>query len=350
MAPTVPPRGVSPYFLLAIGGVFALIVLVFIFAIWLRHDTNTLAPPLREASANNDWVNKFHPRPSASPTPVPRPRVAAWTPAQPTPRTFTPQPVRQVPHAAPTMSQWERERIERYHKALLADVIVDHKNGQVLETPQVVASKTGQSSDGAPITVTPPPPHTITSWTMIYAVLQTEIVSDRASDVLARVSQPVKDSTMSEVLIPAGALLHGWQKGSRDVQQNDATLMVAWDQIQFPNGGTIDLPKAPTMNPEGLAGIDGNVNHHYWQVYGPALLISAITAGAALASRPTYGGSSGYTPEQQAFGAGAEVMGGRAIGQLSQGMNVAPTITVPAGSLLRVLVNHPITFSGAYTG
>jgi type IV secretory pathway VirB10-like protein len=73
-----------------------------------------------------------------------------------------------------------------------------------------------------------------------------------------------------------------------------------------------------------------------------------ITAAAALASRPTYGGVNGYSPEQQAFGAGMQSLGGRAVGQLSQGLNVRPTITVQPGTLLRVLLNKPLTFSGAY--
>jgi type IV secretion system protein VirB10 len=168
--------------------------------------------------------------------------------------------------------------------------------------------------------------------------------------VLARVSQPVKDVTFTETLIPAGALLHGWQDSRNQVLQNDHSILVRWDQIEYPNGGTVNLPQMPAMDPEGLAGIDGDVNHHYAQVWGPALLISAITAGVSLASHPTYGGYQGYSPEQQAFGSGAQVLGGRAIGQLGSDMNMRPTITVPAGSTFRVLVTRNLTFDAPYQG
>jgi type IV secretory pathway VirB10-like protein len=338
--PTAPPltKPVSPWFLLTIGGMLATIVAIFVLATLWRHNGETLPPALRE-TVRNDWVDKYHPSPT--PTPArPMPQRMHWTPPAVQPFHLQPQP-----HAAPTMSQWQRERIERYHKALLAGVMVKQGDGRVLETPRLLADNKKDS----PVTVKAPPPHTIAPWTMIYAVLQTAIQSDHASDVLARITQPVKDSTMTEVLIPAGSTLHGWQGGREVLQYGDSSLTVVWNQIVFPNGGTMDLPGAPSMTPQGFAGLSGDVNHHYAQVWGPALLISAITAGAMLASHPTYGYGV-ISPEQQAFGAGAEVLAGRAIGQLGQGMSIRPTITVPAGTLLRVLVNKPITFSGAYEG
>jgi type IV secretory pathway VirB10-like protein len=340
MPATNQPRGVSPWFLIAIGGVFALMLVVFMLAVVFRHHTETLPPALRQARENNDWVNKFHPSPTPTPARLVTHRVN-WTPLVVQPFHVIQQ---QQSHAAATPSQWERERIERYHKALIASAIVRQGNGQVLETPRLLADNSQQNS---PITVKASPAHTIPPWSMIYAVLQTAIQSDHAGDVLARVTQPVRDSTMTEVLIPAGSMLHGWQGGREALQDGDSSLTVVWNQIVFPNGGTMDLPGAPSMNAQGFAGLDGDVNHHYARIWGPALLISAITAGVALASHPTYGYGT-IDPEQQAFGAGAEVLGGRAIGQLDANMSIKPTITVPAGTLLRVLVNHPVTFSGAY--
>ncbi len=337
----VQPRGVSPWFLSCIGGVFALILVVFVLAIAFRHHPQPLPAALRQ-TGDNDWVNKFQPSPTPTPTHLAPHHV---TLTQPTVQPFHVQPQpRPQPHAAPTMSQWERERIARYHKALTASVLVKQGNGSVLETPRLLPA----NQQNSPITVKAPPPHTIAPWTLIYALLETAIQSDHASDVLARVTQPVKDSTMSEVLIPAGSLLHGWQGGRDTLQYGDSSLTVVWNQIVFPNGGTMDLPGAPGINPQGFAGLSGDVNHHYAQIWGPALLISAITAGAMLASHPTYGYGV-IDPEQQAFGAGAQVLAGRAIGQLSRGMTIKPTITVPAGTVLRVLVNHPLTFSGAYS-
>jgi type IV secretion system protein TrbI len=138
--------------------------------------------------------------------------------------------------------------------------------------------------------------------------------------VLARVSQDVKDSvTQTEVLIPMGSKLRGYQQGR--AQENDTSVLVAWDDIEFPNGGHIPLPRMPGTDSQGYPGFQDLVNDHYVRTWTPALVISGITAGTMLASRPTCGGVNGYFPEQQALGAGAESLGSRTQGQLAMDGN-----------------------------
>ncbi len=246
------------------------------------------------------------------------------------------------------MSQEAREHLERYRKALDSDISIK-VGGPVLETPRLLAANTPAT---APITVSaqPAPPHTITAWTWICGTLETGIESDHPGDVLARVSQDVKDSvTQTEVLIPMGSKLHGYQQSREQVQQNDTSLLVTWDDIEFPNGGHIPLPKMPGADTAGYPGFEDLVNHHYARTWTPALLISGITAGTMLASRPTYGGYQGYTPEQQTLGAGAESLGSRAQGQLAMDMaTVKPMLTMRPGYEFRVLVTRDLVFSGAY--
>ncbi len=338
------PRRVGPWFAIVLIGAALTMFTVLATIVDRRHPQQT-GPVLSDTGTDTGWINRIATKPATAPTPQPFHPMPA---PMPTVAPFHPPQVQtyQQPHAAPTISEEARERRRRYHAALQSDIGIKTTGQQVLETPRLASNDAAHQ----PISVKPAPPHTITPWTMISAILETSIQSDHASDVLARVSQPVKDATLTEVLIPAGALLHGWQDGRNQVLQNDHSILVRWDQIEYPNGGTVNLPQMPAMGPEGLAGIDGDVNHHYPQVWGPALLISAITAGVSLAQHPTYGGYQGYSPDQQAFGAGAEVLGGRAIGQLGSEMNVRPTITVPAGSTFRVLVTRNLTFDGPYQG
>ncbi len=342
------PRRIGPWFAIVLIGA-ALAMFVVLATIVDRRHTQQTGPVLADNGSDTGWITRM----ATTPAPTPQPFHAMPAPA-PTIAPFHPAPVRTIQtfqqvRATPTMSEEERERLRRYHAALQSDIGIKTTGHQILETPRLAANDPANATT-QPISVKPAPPHSITPWTMISAVLETAIQSDHASDVLARVSQPVKDATLTEVLVPAGALLHGWQDGRNVVQQNDSSILVRWDQIEYPNGGTVNLPQMPAMDPEGLAGIDGDVNHHYPQVWGPALLISAITAGVSLAQHPTYGGYQGYSPDQQAFGAGAEVLGGRAIGQLGSNMNIRPTITVPAGAEFRVLVTRNLSFDGPYQG
>ncbi len=254
----------------------------------------------------------------------------------------------QQPHAAPTISQEARERLERYRRALASDVTIKVDNGNVLETPRLIGTG-NPPPPSVPIVVSaqPAPPHTISAWTWIYGTLETGVDSDHPGDVLARVSQDVKDSvTQTEVLIPMGSKLHGYQQGRVQVEQNDTRLLVVWDDIEFPNGGHIALPKMPGTDSEGYPGFEDLVNNHYARTWTPALLISGITAGTMLASRPNYGGYQGYTPEQEALGAGTQSLGSRAQGQLAMDMAAAkPTLVIRPGYQFRVLVTRDLVFS-----
>src|SRR6266849_5429635 len=158
--PTREPRGVSPWFAIALTGGFLLGVLAFLVALERRRPPAPTIPALRDARSNDDWYERV-----TRPTPAirPSPKVAATPtkvqpPAQPQVMPY------QQGHATTTMSEDARERRERYRKALASDVTVK-VDRQVLETPGLV--DTGKaSSTTTPIDVAaqPGPPHTISAW------------------------------------------------------------------------------------------------------------------------------------------------------------------------------------------
>jgi type IV secretory pathway VirB10-like protein len=339
---TREPRGVSPWFAIALTGGFLLGLLAFLVALERRRPPAPTITALRDARGNDDWYEHV-----TRPTPAirPSPNVAA-TPTNVQPRVMPYQQAR----ATATTSEDTRERRERYRKALASDVTVK-VDRQVLEMPRLVGSDNAAAAT-TPIVVSAQPaaPHTISAWTWIYGTLETGIESDHPGDVLARVSQDVKDSvTQTEVLIPMGSKLHGYQRGRQQVERNDTTLLVTWDDIEFPNGAHIPLPQMPGADTAGYPGFEDLVNHHYAHTWTPAVLISGITAATMLASRPTYGGINGYSPEQEALGAGAESLGTRAAGQLGAGIGSAkPTITIRPGYEFRILVTRDLVFSEPY--
>src|SRR6266851_4448588 len=168
--PTREPRGVSPWFAIALTGGFLVGLLAFLVALERRRPPAPTIPALREARSNDDWYERV-----TRPTPAihPSPNVAA-TPTNVQP----PAQPRAMPYQqrhATTMSEDARERRERYRKALASDVTVK-VDRQVLETPRLV--DTGKaSSTMTPIVVAAQPaaPHTISAWTWIYGTLETGI-------------------------------------------------------------------------------------------------------------------------------------------------------------------------------
>ena len=104
----------------------------------------------------------------------------------------------------------------------------------------------------------------------------------------------------------------------------------------------------PGADPQGYPGFEDLVENHYARTWTPALLISAITAGAMLALNPTYGSAQGYNAEQEALGARAQRLGSFQEGAMRQLANVKPTIRIRPGYNFRILVTRDMVFSGPY--
>jgi type IV secretory pathway VirB10-like protein len=299
-----------------------------------------------EVKAPN-WFAKY--QPSAQPTPAPLHVTAAPNlPINSPAALSTPQMAYQAAKVAPTISEIQRMRQREYIAALGSDIGVKQDNGQTLETPRITPTTPANSS--LSMRVQPAPPHTVGAWSWIYATLETGIESNHPGDVLGRVAQDVKDSvTQTEVLIPMGSKLHGTEGGREQLNQNDQSLVVRWDDIEFPNGGHIHIGDMPGADPQGYPGFEDLVNSHYARTWTPAVLISAITAGTMLASNPTYGSAGGYNMTQEALGAGTSRMGSFGQEQLmSQLVNNKPTLTIRPGYQFRILVTRDLVLSGPY--
>ncbi|BAP81998.1 type IV secretory pathway VirB10-like protein [Bradyrhizobium diazoefficiens] len=184
---------------------------------------------------------------------------------------------------------------------------------------------------------------------VIPATLITGINSDLPGRITAQVSQNVYDSaTGHQLLIPQGAKLLG--RYDSKVAFGQSRVLVVWTDIVFPNGSTLQIGGMAGTDPEGYGGFNDQVDNHYFQVFGSAILIAAIGAGIDMsvpASSPY-----GYrqTPSDSARNSFAETFG-RVIEQtISKNMNVQPTLEIRPGYLFNVLVDQDMVFPGAYRG
>lgn len=329
------PHGVSLRFGFGIATLFLFVVLAFFFS----HRTPPPTYDAKQFSMNgvdSSWYkrNFATPVPSAAATPGPTPVPHVIAPAQ---------VYRPTPAATPDMAAQERRRM--LMQAMSSDLTIKVEAANVLETPQ---------RDPRQLTVSlkPAPPHTIVAWTYLYATLETGISSDHPGDVIARVSQDTRDSvSQTEVLIPMGSKLHGTERGSSQVGISDTSIIVTWDDLTLPNGAHIPLPKMPAADTQGYPGLSDQVDRHLVETWGPALAISAITAGMMLAQNPTYGGYQGYSGTQAASGAFATSLGTHATQQLNSALITArPTIVVRPGAPFRVLLTRDLVFPGPYEG
>ena len=175
--------------------------------------------------------------------------------------------------------------------------------------------------------------------TVIPAVLVAGISSDLPGQAIAQVSEPVYDGYAGRVVvIPQGARLLGTY--ATNVGAGQQRVQVAWRRVLFPDGTALDLGDMPGTDQAGTSGFRDQVDNHWRQTFGTALLMSAFSAGVQL-SQPRQ--TSIYpTPSQVATG---EM--GRQLGEFGQevarkGLNLQPRLEIRPGYRFTVMVTRDL--------
>ena len=141
------------------------------------------------------------------------------------------------------------------------------------------------------------------------------------------------------VLLERGTQLVGEVRDQ--VQSGMARVFVLWTEARTPDGIVVRLD-SPGTDAIGRAGIGGRVNRHFWQRFGAAMLISVVDAGSqALAQSANRGcGALVVNPSGS-----EEVMTEALRGSVA----IPPTVTVPQGTRVEVLVARDLDFRSVYT-
>jgi type IV secretion system protein VirB10 len=183
--------------------------------------------------------------------------------------------------------------------------------------------------------------------TVIPAVLLTGISSDLPGECLGQVSRDVYDSRSQRLLlIPKGSKL--MCRYDDQVVAGQGRLLVAWTRLLLPDGRSMTLPGLALKDPQGLTGARGDVENHTRRVFGRALLLSAIGAGAQLSQPRQASILSAPSTGQVMAGAVGQELSNVALEVIRRGMDQAPTITVPQGRVFNVFLNGDLVFDGPY--
>ncbi len=139
------------------------------------------------------------------------------------------------------------------------------------------------------------------------------------------------------VLLERGSKLVGETKG--EVQQGKARVFVLWTEARTPTGVVIPLA-SPGTDELGRSGLEGEVNRHFFERFGAAILISVIDGvvqGAAQSSGD--GNSVIYNPSTS-----SDVM----TEVLKSTVNIRPTVTKRNGDRIQILVARDLDFRSVY--
>lgn len=186
------------------------------------------------------------------------------------------------------------------------------------------------------------PGYEIAAGTIIPAVLLSAINSDLPGSILAQVRQPVYDTfDYRKLLIPAGTRIVG--RYSSDINYGQERVMVAWDEMIFPNGRRISIAGMPGTDAQGASGLHDKVDTHFWRTWSSALLVSLIGAAAQQAQPQNQGTFNTPTASQQATAAAANSLNETASQVLRKNLNVAPTLEIRPGYLFNIMVNKSVS-------
>jgi type IV secretion system protein VirB10 len=137
------------------------------------------------------------------------------------------------------------------------------------------------------------------------------------------------------VLLERGSKLVGETRGQ--VQQGSARVFVLWTEARAPTGVIVPLD-SPGTDELGRSGLAGQVERHFWDRFGAAILISVIDSAAQTAARPS-GGTLIYSPTASQDVV-TEVLKGT--------IDIPPTVIKSQGDRIQVLVARDLDFRSVY--
>ena len=116
---------------------------------------------------------------------------------------------------------------------------------------------------------------------VIPAALITGIRSDLPGQVTAQVTEHIYDSpTGKYLLIPQGSKLIGVYDSQVAFGQD--RILLVWTRLILPNGRSIVLERQPGADPQGFAGLEDEVDHHWGRLAAAAALSTLLGVGAEL--------------------------------------------------------------------
>ncbi|WP_284495102.1 TrbI/VirB10 family protein [Cupriavidus taiwanensis] len=181
-------------------------------------------------------------------------------------------------------------------------------------------------------------PCTVSQGFVIPATFVGGLNSDKPGEFRATVSNDVYDTVNGTCkAIPAGSTLVGTY--SSDIAIGQERILAAFVRMQLPNGKWVPLLGMGGADPNGYAGISGDVNNHFFKIFTGALIIGVLEQRFNDTATATTAGPAGITTYGNTAG---QVAAQTAQTMLNRNQNIRPTITTKPGQKMLVQVKHDI--------
>lgn len=149
------------------------------------------------------------------------------------------------------------------------------------------------------------------------------------------------------VLLEKGTQIVGEYQGG--LRQGQRRIFVLWTRAKTPEGVIIDLA-SPAADALGRTGFDGEIDNHFWDRFGAALLLSIVDDATATAGQITASAASGNGNNTTIQTGGSQSAGkqGAAIA-VENSVNIPPTLYKNQGEVVAVQIARDLDFSTVYS-
>jgi type IV secretion system protein VirB10 len=139
------------------------------------------------------------------------------------------------------------------------------------------------------------------------------------------------------VLLERGTKLVGETRGQ--VQQGSARIFVLWTEARTPTGVVVPLA-SPGTDELGRSGLPGEVNRHFWDRFGGAILLTVINGAVQGAVNSQNSGGSVVVSPSTSTDVMTEI--------LRSTVSIPPTMTKAQGDRIQVFVARDVDFRPVY--
>jgi type IV secretion system protein VirB10 len=198
---------------------------------------------------------------------------------------------------------------------------------------------------------------TIAQGRIIHATLETAINTDLAAPIRAIVSRDTFGESGTAPLIPKGSRLIGTYNST--LSSGQTRVLVIWTRVIRPDGVDVMIG-SPLVDAIGQAGVSGQIDTKFQEIFSRSLLSSVISIAMAIGSEKLSDNTSVTTTgsSTQTTGGGAQEATTNALNKLGsitdsfiqRFINVPPTILIDQGTPVNVMVNKDLVFPSDTTG
>jgi type IV secretion system protein VirB10 len=139
------------------------------------------------------------------------------------------------------------------------------------------------------------------------------------------------------VLLERGTKLVGETRGQ--VQQGAARIFVLWSEARTPTGVVVPL-SSPGTDELGRSGLPGDVNRHFWDRFGAAILLTVVNGTVQAAANSQNRGNSVVVSPSTSTDVMTEI--------LRSTVDIPPTVTKQQGDRIQVFVARDVDFRPVY--